>query len=35
VLNQLQEVAGELSVQLYRRVPKKDALPKPLARVLG
>jgi uncharacterized protein (DUF1330 family) len=31
VLNQLREAAGEVSVQLYRRVSKKDALPVSLA----
>ena len=34
LLNQLQEVAGELSVQLYRRVPRREALPAPLAKLL-
>jgi uncharacterized protein (DUF1330 family) len=34
VLTQLQEVAGEPSVQLYRRVPRKDALPASLAKLL-
>jgi uncharacterized protein (DUF1330 family) len=34
VLNQLQEAAGEVSVQLYQRVPKKEALPAPLAKLL-
>lgn len=33
-LDQLREVGGELSVQLYQRLPKKDALPEPLARLL-
>lgn len=27
VLNELEDAAGEISVQLYRRVPRKDALP--------
>lgn len=35
VLAELEEAAGELSVQLYRRVPKTDALPAPLARWIG
>ncbi len=35
VLNQLQEAAGELSVQLYRRVPKTEVLPAPLSRWIG
>ena len=35
VLNQLQEVAGELSVQLYRRVPRREALPAALSKLLG
>lgn len=35
VLNQLREAGGEVSVQLYRRVPKKDALPAALGRLLG
>ena len=35
VLNDLQEAAGELSVQLYARVPRKDALPASLAKLLG
>lgn len=30
-LNRLQEAAGELSVQLYHRVPKRDALPAAVA----
>ena len=34
VLNQLKEAAGELSVQLYRRVPKRDALPAVVANLL-
>ena len=34
VLNQLQEAAGELSVQLYERVPRKEAVPGALARLL-
>jgi uncharacterized protein (DUF1330 family) len=34
VLNQLREAAGELSVQLYRRVSMKEALPPPLAKLL-
>lgn len=35
VLNQLREAAGPLSVQLYRRLPRKDALPAPVAKVLS
>lgn len=35
VLNQLQEASGELSLQLYRRVPRKEALPAALAKLLG
>lgn len=35
VLNQLREAAGEVSVQLYQRVPKRDALPAALARFSG
>jgi uncharacterized protein (DUF1330 family) len=35
VLNQLKEAGGDVSVHLYRRAPKKDALPAALARVLG
>jgi len=34
VLNQLQEAAGEVSVQLYQRVPRKEALPEALAKLL-
>ena len=34
VLNQLEEAAGELSVQLYRRVPRSDALPAALSKLL-
>jgi uncharacterized protein (DUF1330 family) len=34
VLNRLQEVAGELSVQLYQRVPRKEALPASMASLL-
>ena len=34
VLNQLKEAGGEVSVQLYRRVLKKDALPAVFARGL-
>ena len=34
VLTQLREVAGELSVQLYQRVPKKNALPASLGKFL-
>jgi uncharacterized protein (DUF1330 family) len=35
VMNQLREVAGELSAQLYRRVPRKEALPASVASLLG
>jgi uncharacterized protein (DUF1330 family) len=35
VLNELQEAAGLLSVQLYRRLPRKDALPAPVAKALS
>ncbi|MGB5192435.1 MAG: hypothetical protein WBN70_05605 [Polyangiales bacterium] len=35
VLNQLQEAAGEVSVQLYQRVRKRDALPASVAGLLG
>lgn len=35
VLHQLEEVAGELSVQLYRRLPRKEALPASLAKLLA
>lgn len=35
VLNELQEAVGSLSVQLYRRLPRKDALPAPVAKVLS
>lgn len=34
MLNRLQEVAGEVSVQLYRRARKKDALPSALRNLL-
>jgi hypothetical protein len=34
VLNGLHEAAGELSVQLYRRVRRRDAVPAPLAALL-
>ena len=34
VLNQLQEAAGELSVQLYRRLPKSRALPASLRKLM-
>ena len=34
VLNQLEGAAGELSVQLYRRVPRSDALPAALSKLL-
>jgi hypothetical protein len=33
VLNQLREVAGELSVQLYQRVPRGQALPGMLSKL--
>ncbi|MGB8330023.1 MAG: hypothetical protein WCE62_07830 [Polyangiales bacterium] len=32
VLSQIHEAADEVSVQLYQRVPKRDALPAPLRR---
>ena len=35
VLNQLQEACREVSVQLYRRAPRKSALPAGLAKLLG
>ena len=35
VLKQLREASGDASVQLYRRAPRKDALPAALRRVLG
>ena len=35
VLNQLQEAGGDASVQLYRRVPRKSALPAGLGKLLG
>lgn len=35
VLNQLREAAGDLSVQLYRRVPRRDALPAAVANLLA
>jgi hypothetical protein len=34
VLNQLRGAGGEVSVQLYRRVPKKNALPTALGKLL-
>jgi len=34
VMNQLQEVAGELSVQLYQRVPRSQALPAVFRKLL-
>lgn len=34
VLNPLQEAAGELSVQLYQRVPRRKALPAALGKLL-
>jgi uncharacterized protein (DUF1330 family) len=34
VLNQLEEAAGEVSVQLYQRVPQKNALPASLGKFL-
>ncbi len=34
VLSELQEAGGEASVQLYRRVPRKDALPDALGKLL-
>jgi hypothetical protein len=35
VLNQLGEAGGEVSVQLYRRVPRKNALPAGLGKLIG
>jgi hypothetical protein len=35
VLDELERAAAPLSVQLYRRVPRKDTLPAPLARILS
>jgi uncharacterized protein (DUF1330 family) len=34
VLNQLQEAVGEVSVQLYQRMPKKNALPASLGKLV-
>jgi hypothetical protein len=34
VLKQIQGAAGELSVQLYQRMPKKNALPASLGKFL-
>ena len=34
MLNQLREAGGEASVQLYRRVPRKNALPAALEKLL-
>ncbi len=34
-LDQLRDAGGEASVQLYRRVPKKNALPAALGKLLG
>jgi uncharacterized protein (DUF1330 family) len=34
VLNQLQEAAGDVAVQLYQRVPKREALPASLGKFL-
>jgi hypothetical protein len=34
VLAELEQAAGELSVQLYRRVPRKDALPASVSKLL-
>ena len=34
VLNQLREAGGEASVQLYRRVPRRNALPAALGKLL-
>jgi uncharacterized protein (DUF1330 family) len=34
-LNQLKEAGGEASVQLYRRVPRRNALPAALGKLLG
>jgi uncharacterized protein (DUF1330 family) len=35
VMNQLQEAAGELSVQLYQRVPRSQALPPAFRKLFG
>ncbi|MFW2387955.1 MAG: hypothetical protein ACN4G0_06445 [Polyangiales bacterium] len=35
VLNQLEEAAGEVSVQLYERVPRRRAVPAALQKLLG
>jgi uncharacterized protein (DUF1330 family) len=35
VLAQLGEASGETSVQLYRRIPKRDAVPAALRKLLG
>ena len=35
VLNQLREAGAEVSVQLYRRVPREDALPAALGKLIG
>ena len=34
VMNELQEAAGELSLQLYQRVPRSQALPAALSKLL-
>jgi len=34
VLNQIQEVAGEVSVQLYQRVPRSEAIPSALRKLM-
>lgn len=35
VLNELRGVSGEISVQLYQRVSRSEALPRPLGKLLG
>jgi uncharacterized protein (DUF1330 family) len=35
VLNQLREAVGDASVQLYRRVPRKNAVPAALGKLIG
>jgi hypothetical protein len=35
VLNQLREIGGDASVQLYERVPRRKALPAAVAKLFG
>jgi uncharacterized protein (DUF1330 family) len=35
VLNQLKEAGGDVSVQLYRRVPRNESMPAALAKLVG